>query len=136
MAGAAIEPDRGTASLLAQVPRQPQDGGEPGPARRLATAAYLAASVIGDLGAAEALLADARRARPGPVQSAETAFATAFVLLHGDGDVATAHRLLLHGLETARDGDAGPLTPRRPWTSSLRCAGSAAAPSTGNRWNA
>jgi AAA ATPase domain len=109
LAGAAIEPDGGAASLLVQVPRRPQDRGDGSQARRLATAAYLAASVLGDLGAAEALLADARRACPGPLPSAETAFATAFVLLHGDGDVATAHRLLLRGMETACGGGAGPL---------------------------
>ncbi len=98
------------ASTLAPVPRQPQETDDPDQARRLATAAYLTASVDGDLSAAETLLADARRACPGGEPSAETALATAFVLLHGDGDVAAARRLLLPGLETARGGDDGPLS--------------------------
>jgi DNA-binding CsgD family transcriptional regulator len=76
---------------------------------RLATAAYLAASVLGDLSAAEALLAEARRACPGARMSAEMALATAFVLLHSDGDVAAAARLLPRGMETTLDGGAGPL---------------------------
>jgi DNA-binding CsgD family transcriptional regulator len=102
-----------TARLAAQLRDQPQRrawhlAGDVGQARRLATAAYLAASVIGDLAAAEALLADARRACPGEM-SAEIAFATAFVLLHGDGDVTAAHQLLLRGLETVGDGGTGPL---------------------------
>ena len=55
-------------------------------ARRLGAATYHAASVTGDLSAAEALLADAWRACPDLLPPAETALATAFVLLHGDGD--------------------------------------------------
>jgi DNA-binding CsgD family transcriptional regulator len=98
------------ASALAPVPRQPREPGDPDQARRLATAAYLTASVDGDLSAAETLLADARRACPGVEPSAESAFATAFVLLHGDGDVGAARRLLLPGLETVLGGDDGPLS--------------------------
>jgi DNA-binding CsgD family transcriptional regulator len=107
---AAIEPDGRVAGRPARVPRQPQDCGAPGHARRLATAAYLAASIAGDLSAAEDLLADARRACPDLAPPAEIALATAFVLLHGDGDVVTAHRLLAQGMETARDGDGGLLS--------------------------
>lgn len=40
----------------------------------------------------------------------EIALATAFVLLHGDGDVAIAYRLLARGMETAPDGSTGPLS--------------------------
>jgi DNA-binding CsgD family transcriptional regulator len=94
---------------LAGAAGQPRDHRETGQPRRLATAAYLAASVLGDLGAAEALVGDARRACRGGETSAETDFATAFVLLHADGDVATAHELLLRGMQTARDADAEPL---------------------------
>ena len=107
---AAIEPDGGVTGPPAQVPRPQQDCGTAGHARRLATAAYLAASIAGDLSAAEDLLADARRACPDPVPPAEIAFATAFVLLHGDGDVTIAYRLLAQGMETARDGGGGPLS--------------------------
>lgn len=73
-------------------------------ARRLATAAYIGASVNGDLRDAEALLHDARRADPDHARSAECAVAASFVLLNDDGDVATAHRLLLRAIESA----AGP----------------------------
>jgi DNA-binding CsgD family transcriptional regulator len=103
-----------TVRLAAHLRDQPQRmawhlAGAAAPARRLATAAYLAASVLGDLGSAEALVGDARRACRGSETSAETDFATAFALLHADGDVATAHELLLRGMQTARGADAEPL---------------------------
>jgi hypothetical protein len=53
------------------------------------------------------LLADARRADAGRTPPAEAVLATAFLLLHGDGDAAGAHRLLLC-LETAAGQSAGP----------------------------
>jgi len=59
-------------------------------ARRLAGAAYIGASITGDLRKAEALLADVRHTDPDPTVSAETAITASFVLLNGDGDVATA----------------------------------------------
>jgi DNA-binding CsgD family transcriptional regulator len=105
-----LESAGGAASLRPQVPRQSQDRGDAGHARRLAIAAYLAASSTGDLSAAEDLLADARRACLDLVPPPEIALATAFVLLHGDGDVAIAYRLLARGMETAPDGGAGPLS--------------------------
>src|SRR5208337_666838 len=79
-------------------------------ARRLAGAAYLGASVTGDLRRAEALLADARHGDPDPAASVETAMAASSVLLHGDGEVATAHRLLLAAIKTAGGRDISPLT--------------------------
>src|SRR5262249_13715230 len=72
-------------------------------ARRFGTAAYIAASVNGDLNAAEALLADAWRASPDLLPPAETALATRFVLLHGDGDFTGAPRALLHHMPTPGD---------------------------------
>jgi DNA-binding CsgD family transcriptional regulator len=103
-----------TARLAAHLRDQPQRkawhlAGAGGQARRLATAAYVAASVLGDLGAAETLIGDARRAWRGGETPAETEFAAAFALLHGDGNVAAAHELLLRGMRTARDADAEPL---------------------------
>lgn len=68
------------------IPRHPMQAADADQARRLGAAAYHAASVPGDLSAAEALLADAWRACPDLLPPAETALATAFVLLHGDGD--------------------------------------------------
>lgn len=89
-------PDR---TIVGRVPDPAAVGRVPdraalGHARRLATAAYLAASALGDLTAAEALLADARRVCAGTEGPPEIALATAFVLLHSDGDVAAAARLL------------------------------------------
>jgi DNA-binding CsgD family transcriptional regulator len=131
LAGSAVEPDGGMAGPLAPVPCPSQDRGDAGQGPRLATAAYLAASVLGDLAAAEALLADARRVCPGSGLSAEMALATAFMLLHGDGDVATAHRLLVRAMETARDTGAAPLTVeecRRTLVTIGRLTGSAEHP--------
>jgi DNA-binding CsgD family transcriptional regulator len=78
-------------------------------ARRLAGAAYFGASLTGDLRQAEALLADVRLADPDPAASVETAMAASSVLLHGDGEVAAAHRLLLAGIETAHARDISPM---------------------------
>lgn len=88
LAAAATGPDR-----MLPLPRQPQEGGDVGLARRLATAAFLAAHVLGDLGVAETLLADACCASPAGEPSAETALATAFTRLHADGDMAAARAL-------------------------------------------
>ncbi|MFB7586112.1 AAA family ATPase [Streptomyces sp. NPDC056169] len=62
-------------------------------ARRLAEAAYVGASVTGDLYEVPRLLDHARRAAPGP-GSLVTAVASSAYLLNGSGDVDTAHRLL------------------------------------------
>ena len=78
-------------------------------ARRLACAAYFGASVTGDLRQAAPLLADVRLADPDPTASVETAMAASSVLLHGDGEVAAAHRLLLTGIETAHGRDSSPM---------------------------
>lgn len=109
LAGAAIERNGRASGSLAQAPRPRNGRDDDEQARQYATAAYLTASVLGDLGAAESLLADARLAEPGAGPSAEAAFATAFVLLQGDGDVAGAHRLVLRGLEAVSADSTGPL---------------------------
>jgi DNA-binding CsgD family transcriptional regulator len=82
-------------------------------ARRLADAAFLGANVTGELRNAEVLLADAQRANAGRAGSVEAATAAAMVLLNGDGDVTTAHRLLLGALQTADLRTASPLTAYR-----------------------
>src|ERR1035438_7897668 len=69
-------------------------------ARRLADAAYVSVNVAGDLRRAETLLAEADL-----TASVETATAASCVLLHGDGDVAAAHRVLLRAIETADGRD-------------------------------
>jgi len=79
-----------TASLLRAADLSP-DGAQR--ARRLAEAAYVGASITGDLHQVPRLLDHARRAAPGP-GSLVAAVASSAYLLNGPGDVDTAHRLL------------------------------------------
>ncbi|HWF51187.1 MAG TPA: AAA family ATPase [Solirubrobacteraceae bacterium] len=72
----------------------------PDRARRLAQAAYVGAEEAGELGNAAILLADARRADPLVGGSLHAAAAAVFLLINGDGDVNTAHRLLVGAIET------------------------------------
>jgi DNA-binding CsgD family transcriptional regulator len=71
--------------------------------RRLADAAYVGADVTGELGTASRLLADARQAdrEVGEGQSLHAAIASAFLLLNSDGEVDTAHQLLVAAIERA-----------------------------------
>ncbi|WP_249999192.1 AAA family ATPase [Actinoplanes sp. M2I2] len=72
--------------------------------RRLAEAAYIGAE-SGDAGTdPTTLLADARAAPLDPSGSLHVANAAAFLMLNGDGDVHTAHRLLAGAIETGRHG--------------------------------
>jgi len=66
---------------------------------RLALAAYIGADVTGDLRRAPQLLAAARRADPDLDKSLQAAVTAAFVLINGDGDVDTAHRLVLDAID-------------------------------------
>lgn len=76
-------------------------------ARRLAEAAWVGASVTGDLERLEPLLVEAGRADPtGPV-SVSTAVASAWRLLHGHGDVHGARSLLLEALADGRTEESG-----------------------------
>jgi DNA-binding CsgD family transcriptional regulator len=84
----------------AELSPQPADR-----SRRLAEAAYVGADITGELRSATRLLGDARRSDPGTGGSLRMAVAAAYVLLNGDGDVDTAHRLLVGAIETGR-GDA------------------------------
>jgi DNA-binding CsgD family transcriptional regulator len=72
--------------------------------RRLAEAAYIGTEATGELGHASILLADARRSDPALSGSLHAAAATAYLLLNGDGDIATAHRLLTGAIETGDHG--------------------------------
>jgi DNA-binding CsgD family transcriptional regulator len=123
LAGAAIEPDEGVASLLEQVARQMQDRGDANRAatalmraaqlsphhrdrsRLLAEAACLSATVTGELPLVPRLLTAARRATPGaggspgPDASLHAAVAEACLLLNGADDIGTAHRLLTGAIE-------------------------------------
>ncbi|WLW58737.1 ATP-binding protein [Streptomyces sp. YU58] len=73
-------------------------------ARRLSEAAYVGAEAIGALRSASALLADASRADPAHGTSLNSANAAVQLVLNSDGDLATAHRLLVGAIE---EGDHG-----------------------------
>jgi DNA-binding CsgD family transcriptional regulator/energy-coupling factor transporter ATP-binding protein EcfA2 len=79
--------------------------------RLLAQAAFVGAGVAGDLASVPRLLADARQADPGHGESLQAAVAASYALLNGDGDLLTAHRLLVSAIETRtaalRTGRAG-----------------------------
>ncbi|GEC03207.1 LuxR family transcriptional regulator [Streptomyces spinoverrucosus] len=68
-------------------------------ARRLGEAAYIGAEATGALRSASELLEDARRADPKHARSLHSAATAVQLLLNGDGDVATAHRLLVGAIE-------------------------------------
>ncbi|GAA1881229.1 ATP-binding protein [Asanoa iriomotensis] len=71
--------------------------------RRLAEAAYVGAEASGITDDARSLLVDARRAAP-DAGSLHAANAAAFLMLNGEGDVDTAHRLLVGAIETGDHG--------------------------------
>jgi hypothetical protein len=76
-------------------------------ASRLAEAAYLGSIVTGDLRDAPRLLEAARQADPEHGGSLAAAVAGTYHLLNGDGDVDTAHRLMVGAIGTLADsGDA------------------------------
>ncbi|MEU8820058.1 AAA family ATPase [Actinoplanes sp. NPDC048796] len=72
-------------------------------ARRLAQAAYIGAEA-GVAGDAPTLLADARTMSQDPSGALHAANATALLMVNGDGDVHTAHRLLAGAIETGGHG--------------------------------
>jgi DNA-binding CsgD family transcriptional regulator len=69
--------------------------------RRFAEAAFAGAGVTGELEDAARLLADAHNADPQLKDSFQAAVTAAFVLVNGDGDIDTAHRLLVGALENS-----------------------------------
>ena len=71
--------------------------------RRLAAAAYIGADVAGDLGNASNVFARLRRGDVELEGSLQAAVAASAFLLSADGDVATAHRLLVGAIES-REG--------------------------------
>ncbi|MGI5237825.1 helix-turn-helix transcriptional regulator [Dactylosporangium sp. CA-139066] len=75
-----------------------------GRGRRLAEAAYIGAEASGANDDAKTLLTDARRAAPDGAGSLHAANAAAFLMLNGDGDVNTAHRLLVGAIQTGGHG--------------------------------
>ncbi|GAA1178467.1 helix-turn-helix transcriptional regulator [Pseudonocardia alaniniphila] len=76
-------------------------------ASRLAEAAYLGVDSVGELLSASHLLDEARRTNPAGGASLHAVIATAILLIDGDGDVLTAHKLLAEAIETsAKRADA------------------------------
>jgi DNA-binding CsgD family transcriptional regulator/energy-coupling factor transporter ATP-binding protein EcfA2 len=73
-------------------------------ARRLTEAAYIGAEETGEFDSASVLLADARRTDPQLSSSLHAAAAAVFLLINADGDVSTAHRLLVGAIETGDHG--------------------------------
>jgi hypothetical protein len=73
--------------------------------RRLAAAAYIGADVAGELRSASRLLDEMRRVDPELTGSLQAAGIAAAVLLNADGDVDTAHRLLVAAIESRTDHD-------------------------------
>ncbi|WP_320782889.1 helix-turn-helix transcriptional regulator [Streptomyces sp. CRN 30] len=119
---ATLQPDEDVAALLERTARQIQQRGDAmaaiaaltraadlsprdtDRARRLAEAAYVGAEAVGALSDASVLLEDARRADPRHGASLVSANAAVQLVLNGDGDLATAHRLLVAAVE---EGDHG-----------------------------
>ena len=89
-----------TFTRAAELSPSPADRG-----RRLTRAAYIGADAIGELRSASDLLDRARRADPDLTGSPLTAATAALLLLNGgDGDIDTAHRLLVEAIETGAHG--------------------------------
>ncbi|TDC36981.1 LuxR family transcriptional regulator [Micromonospora sp. 15K316] len=117
---AAVGPDERVAALLEQAAHRILRRGDavgavasltrsadltPDPverSRRLAQAAYIGADAGGELTNASQLLDDARRASPGG--SLHATAAAVHLLLNSDGDVRTAHRLLVGAIESGSHG--------------------------------
>jgi DNA-binding CsgD family transcriptional regulator len=77
-----------------------------GRARRFSEAAYVGASDFGALASGAALLRQARDADPGQQDSLSSAVAAAYLMLNSDGDIDTAHRLLVAALDAHPAGGA------------------------------
>jgi DNA-binding CsgD family transcriptional regulator len=118
LAEAAIGPDEETASLSEQTAHAMLRRGEAVPAitalmhaarlsprrcdrsLRLTQAACLGATATGDLPGVRGLLAEARRIAAEPAGSLPAAVADAHLLLNGDADIDTVHRLLVDAITT------------------------------------
>ncbi|MGJ6969006.1 helix-turn-helix transcriptional regulator [Streptosporangium sp. G11] len=115
---ASVEPDEQVAALLEQAARLIAARGDAvgavaalvraadlsprgsDRARRLAEAAYIGADATGELRGASELLENARRADSDLTGSLHSAAATVYLIINGDGDIDTAHRLLVGAIES------------------------------------
>ncbi|MGY1603973.1 AAA family ATPase [Geodermatophilus sp. SYSU D00815] len=127
LAQSAVGPDAGAADLLDLAADRARLKGDaprsvrvllqaahltpsgPERARRLAEAAFVGADVTGYLRNVPPLLSEAHAADPGAAGSVPVAMAAAHHLLHGDGDVDTAHMVLVRALQHRTATDAGSL---------------------------
>ena len=125
LAGAAAGPDEDVAGAVELVARRSLARGDavsaisalirsadlsPMPsdkARRFAHAAHIGAQVTGELSTAVQLMRDVHDAQPQPVVSLHSAIAGADLLLHGDCDVDTAHRLLVAAVGSLSADEGG-----------------------------
>ena len=112
LAEATIDPDEEIAALVEKAASQVLRRGDAGQAvaalvhsaglsphrqaraSRLAAAAYAGALAGGDLRRVRVLLGEASRAVPGPAASLHQTVASSYALLHGEGALGDAHRLL------------------------------------------
>ncbi|MEW2290788.1 AAA family ATPase [Streptomyces sp. NPDC047841] len=113
LAEASTDPDEEVAALLDEVAQRVRRRGDAvgavaalvraaelsplgiGRSRRLAEAAFIGAGVTGELRSTPQLLAAAHAADPGSDEPLHAAVAAAYMLLTGEGDIDTAHRLLV-----------------------------------------
>ena len=117
LAEASVQPDERVAEMLEATARQMLGRGDPVGAvsalrraaelsptdvdrgRRLSEAAFVGVNMAGRLGDGEEFVAEALEAEHGPGASLQSATTAAFVLLNGDGDLDTVHRLLVRVIE-------------------------------------
>ncbi|GIF64106.1 LuxR family transcriptional regulator [Asanoa ishikariensis] len=122
LAAAAADPDESIAAMLDESARRVMQRGDvlgavsalvraaelsasgENRARRLAEAAYLGAEAGGARDDLRTLLAEAQITNPDPSGALNAASAAALLMINGDGDVHTAHRLLAGAIETGRHG--------------------------------
>jgi DNA-binding CsgD family transcriptional regulator len=121
LAEASVQPDEEVAGLLEATARQMLKRGDPVGAvttlrraadltptvversRRLTEAAFLGVNMAGRLGDGEDMVAEALEAKPGPRVARQADVTAAFVLLNGDGDLDTVHRMLVKAIEALGD---------------------------------
>ena len=122
LAEASVEPDEQVAAMLDEAAHRALRRGDavgavaalaraaelsPGGSdrsRRLAEAAYVGAEVTGGLRNVSRLLGDARQADP-ELNSLHAAVAASYLLFYGEGDIDTAHRLLVDAIATRVGSD-------------------------------
>jgi DNA-binding CsgD family transcriptional regulator len=122
LAKATIEPDEGVACLLEDTAHRTLRRGDASETvaalirsaeltpdqvargRRLAEAAYIGSNLTGVLSDASALLTEARQAALDEAGSLYAASAATFIMVNGDGDVETAHRLLVAAIDAHLEG--------------------------------